>query len=92
MAHITSGVNSRVGDHMIALGLERYENSSKSPLWVWSIRSGCSGPILARICDPSVSDLHKMKRIIEEHIELLSTDGGRIEKESALTDTTGGER
>lgn len=71
----TSGGATRINDHPIGFGLKMFVHKSynvEERLWVWSVNEHCSGPAHAKIVGVTVSDLRKMRQIIDEQIKLVT--------------------
>lgn len=81
----TSGFHSRVNDHALSLGLERYSTGAKDTdkyLWKFVVSEFCDNKRLLSF-EVSISDLTKIKTICDQAIKELQSDGGR--KTSCLT-------
>jgi hypothetical protein len=70
---------TRIGDNAFGLGVERFENSDKKPLWRLQI-TGHPNDILIDI-DLKAPDLHAIKRFCDKALADLASDGGRIKQD-----------
>lgn len=75
----TSGFHSRVNDHALSFGLERYSTGIKDTdkfLWMFVVSDFCGNKVHTsfQVC---VDDLVKMKSICDQAIRELTSDGGR---------------
>lgn len=73
---ITSGSWSRIGDNALGLGIRRFEDSDKKPLWRFQVTKNASEPVIDIDC--RASDLREVMRFCEKAIAELATDGGRV--------------
>jgi len=76
MVGVVNGFADRIG-HALCMGMVRFENSDKLPLWRIQVRKNFGDPIIDE--DATHANLVALKAWADRAIEALGTDGGRID-------------